>query len=187
MNLPNKLTVIRMLLIPVFILVMAINAQNSNEGLNALQIIATIIFVGASFTDWLDGYIARKDDLVTNFGKFADPMADKMLVMSAFIMLVGVDQAPAWVVTIIVCREIAITGLRTILVEQGEVMAAAKAGKLKTVTQMISIILLLLHDWPFQFLPFSLGEVFLYLALIATVYSGYEYFKHSWSVFSRSM
>ena len=102
--------------------------------------------------------MARKWHVVTNFGKFADPLADKMLVMSAFIMLVGINQAPAWVVSVIICRELAVTGLRLLLVENGgTVLAAAMPGKIKTVTQMLSIIL--------------------YIALFFTIYSGYDYFK----------
>ncbi|RLK63236.1 CDP-diacylglycerol--glycerol-3-phosphate 3-phosphatidyltransferase [Atopobacter sp. AH10] len=190
MNLPNKLTVIRMGLIPVFLLVMELSVQSNNLAMpypNQLRILAAVIFAIASATDWFDGQIARKYNLVTNFGKFADPMADKMLVMSAFILLAALGEAPGWVVAIIVCRELAVTGLRTILVEQGQVLAAGKAGKWKTATQMLSIIFLILKDWPFSLWHFPIGDVLLYLALLATIYSGYEYFKNNWSVFSRSM
>ena len=113
---------------------------------NVMHIAAAVVFAIASITDYLDGYLARKWHVVTNFGKFADPLADKMLVMSAFIMLVGINQAPAWVVSVIICRELAVTGLRLLLVENGgTVLAAAMPGKIKTVTQMLSIILLLCH------------------------------------------
>ena len=122
-------------------------------------------------TDYLDGYLARKWHVVTNFGKFADPLADKMLVMTAFIMLVGLDLSPAWVSAVIICRELAVTGLRLLLVETGgKVLAAAMPGKIKTTTQMLSVIFLLCH-WTF------LGNVFLYIALFFTIYSGYDYFK----------
>ena len=132
---------------------------------------AAVIFALASFTDYLDGYLARQWGVVTNFGKFADPLADKMLVMSAFIMLVGLDLAPAWISAIIICRELAVTGLRLLLVETGgEVLAAAMPGKIKTVTQMVSIILLLCH-------LHVLGTIFLYIALFFTLYSGYDYFR----------
>ncbi len=152
------------------------------------HIIATIIFVVASVTDWLDGHLARRLNLVTNFGKFADPLADKILVMTALILLVGNGQAPAWVVAIIVARELAVTGLRLLLVEEGgTVLAAAWPGKIKTATQMIAIILLLAHDFPFQSLSFSLGTIFLYISLVFTIYSGWDYFYHARDIFADSL
>lgn len=164
-NIPNALTLLRIALIPVFILLLSVGSSRG------VHVIAAIIFAVASITDYLDGYLARKWHVVTNFGKFADPLADKMLVMSAFIMLVGIDQAPAWVVSVIICRELAVTGLRLLLVENGgTVLAAAMPGKIKTVTQMLSIILLLCH------LHF-IGTIMLYIALFFTIYSGYDYFK----------
>ncbi|MBR4610175.1 MAG: CDP-diacylglycerol--glycerol-3-phosphate 3-phosphatidyltransferase, partial [Erysipelotrichaceae bacterium] len=135
MNLPNKLTLFRILLVPVCSLVwlfpyesVGINLGYLNIGnvtLPVLNLIVLAIFCIASFTDYLDGQIARKNNLVTTFGKFADPLADKMLVMAAFIMLVPLDLAPAWVIAVIVCRELAVTGLRLLLVEQGGVVMAA--------------------------------------------------------------
>ncbi|MGT2742603.1 CDP-diacylglycerol--glycerol-3-phosphate 3-phosphatidyltransferase [Streptococcus plurextorum] len=164
-NIPNLLTVGRIVLIPVFLLLASIpNAK-------VWHILAGIIFAVASATDYLDGYLARKWHVVTNFGKFADPLADKMLVMSAFIMLVGLNMVPAWVSALIICRELAVTGLRLLLVETGgEVLAAAMLGKIKTATQMLAIILLLFH--------FSLaGQIMLYTSLFFTLYSGYDYFR----------
>ena len=141
----------------------------SEENMIIVYILGVLII--ASITDYLDGYLARKWHVVTNFGKFADPLADKMLVMSAFIMLVGINQAPAWVVSVIICRELAVTGLRLLLVENGgTVLAAAIPGKIKTVTQMLAIILLLCH------LHF-VGTIMLHIALFFTIYSGYDYFK----------
>ena len=164
-QIPNLLTIGRILFIPIFIFILTVG--NSIES----HIVAAIIFAIASITDYLDGYLARKWHVVTNFGKFADPLADKMLVMSAFIMLVGINQAPAWVVSVIICRELAVTGLRLLLVENGgTVLAAAMPGKIKTVTQMLAIILLLCH------LHF-VGTIMLYIALFFTIYSGYDYFK----------
>src|SRR5699024_10001406 len=122
------------------------------------HLVAALIFAVASFTDWLDGYIARARGLVTNFGKFADPLADKMLVMTAFIMLVGLGYAPAWIVAVIICRELAVTGLRLLLVEDGEVMAAAWPGKVKTATQMLAIILLLIQNVPFTMINLPLDQ-----------------------------
>lgn len=170
-NIPNLLTLGRIVMIPIFILILCF--WKSSAG----HVIAAIIFALASFTDYLDGYLARKWHVVTNFGKFADPLADKMLVMTAFIMLVGIGLIPAWIVAIIICRELAVTGLRLLLVENGgTVLAAAMPGKIKTFTQMFSILFLLLH--------FSLiGNILLYLALIFTIYSGYDYFKKSGFLF----
>lgn len=163
-NIPNLLTVVRIAMIPLFLLF------SSVDGL-VWHVIAAIIFAVASLTDYLDGYLARKWQVVTNFGKFADPLADKMLVMSAFIMLVGLGLAPAWVSALIICRELAVTGLRLLLVETGgEVLAAALPGKIKTVTQMLAVIFLLLH-WT------VIGQITLYAALFFTLYSGYDYFK----------
>lgn len=165
-NIPNALTLIRIAFIPIFVILLTI--KNSH-----LHVIAGIIFVIASLTDYIDGYLARKWQVVTNFGKFADPMADKLLVMTAFIMLVELRFAPAWVVAIIICRELAVTGLRLLLVEKGgTVLAAAMPGKIKTATQMLAITLLLCHF-------FIIGKIFLYISLLFTIYSGYEYFKGS--------
>ncbi|HFI0256772.1 TPA: CDP-diacylglycerol--glycerol-3-phosphate 3-phosphatidyltransferase [Streptococcus suis] len=164
-NIPNALTLGRILIIPVFILLLTLWDSYLSH------VLATILFALASATDYLDGYLARKWQVVTNFGKFADPMADKILVMTAFIMLVELGFAPAWIVAIIICRELAVTGLRLLLVENGGVvLAAAMPGKIKTFSQMFAIIFLLLH-WTL------LGQVTLYIALFFTLYSGYDYFK----------
>lgn len=189
LNLPNKLTIFRIIMIPVFMIFVSIPASGSGTQVLGSEwhwqfVVAAVIFAVASFTDWLDGYIARRDNIVTNFGKFADPLADKMLVATAFIALVGINLAPAWLVSIIIMRELAVTGLRLLLVERGTVMAAGGAGKLKTFTQMLSIIFLLIGDFPFAFLPFSIGQILLYLALIFTIYSGVDYFVKNKAVFS---
>ncbi|MER2181094.1 MAG: CDP-diacylglycerol--glycerol-3-phosphate 3-phosphatidyltransferase, partial [Desemzia incerta] len=192
MNLPNKLTVIRIILIPVFMLVV-LAPLNWGEltvlgsTIEITQLVGTIIFVVASLTDWLDGQIARKRNLVTNFGKFADPLADKLLVATAMIVLVGQNLTPSWVVAVIIMRELAVTGLRLLLVEQGgTVLAAAWPGKIKTNTQMFAIIFLLLNDFPFGFLPFSIGTVMLYICLFFTIYSGADYFIKNSQVFKGS-
>lgn len=192
MNLPNKLTVFRILMIPVFILVVSVpfpwgTLTIGNTQLAVTQLVGALLFAVASFTDWLDGAIARKQGLVTNFGKFADPLADKMLVMTAFILLVSQGKAPAWLVAIIVCRELAVTGLRLLLVEHGEVMAAAWPGKIKTATQMLAILLLLLNNLPFALLGIRVDLILLYICLLFTVYSGVDYFIKNASVFKGSM
>lgn len=193
MNLPNQLTVLRIIIIPIFILVLVlpIDLGTLTVGTTQLEnthLIAAILFAAASITDWLDGKIARSRGLVTNFGKFADPLADKMLVMTAFIMLVELDKAPGWVVSIIVCRELAVTGLRLLLVEQsGEVMAAAWPGKIKTATQMVAIIFLFLNNIPFSMIGLPIDQIMLYLCLIFTIYSGVDYFIKNTNVFKDSM
>ena len=164
-NIPNALTLGRILIIPVFIVLLTVWQSSLSH------VLAASIFALASITDYLDGYLARKWKVVSNFGKFADPMADKILVMTAFIMLVELKMAPAWVVAIIICRELAVTGLRLLLVENGgTVLAAAMPGKIKTFSQMFAIIFLLLH-WNLS------GQVLLYIALFFTLYSGYDYFN----------
>src|SRR5574344_377267 len=170
-NIPNALTIGRILVIPIFILLLTL----WNNAIS--HTLAAIIFALASITDYLDGYLARKWKVVTNFGKFADPMADKILVMTAFIMLVAMNMVPAWIAAIIVCRELAVTGLRLLLVENGgTVLAAEMPGKIKTFTQMSSIIFLLCH--------FTLiGTILLYVALIFTIYSGYDYFRKAGFLF----
>lgn len=192
MNLPNQLTVLRICMIPVFILVVGLpldwgQLTVGTTSLAITQLVGAIIFALASVTDWLDGKIARSRGLVTNFGKFADPLADKMLVMTAFIMLVGQGKAPAWVIAIIVCRELAVTGLRLLLVEDGEVMAAAWPGKVKTVTQMVAIILLFINNIPFNLINVPLDQIMLYACLIFTIYSGVDYFIKNRGVFKGSM
>lgn len=164
-NIPNLFTLGRIVMIPLFILILCFGKSLTGH------VVAAIVFALASITDYLDGYLARKWQVVTNFGKFADPLADKMLVMTAFIMLVELKMVPAWIAAIIICRELAVTGLRLLLVENGgTVLAAAMPGKVKTFTQMFSIIFLLCH--------FSIiGTLLLYAALIFTIYSGYDYFK----------
>lgn len=182
MNLPNKLTVFRIILIPIFMLLLVINWQWGQLSVGGAdipmqQFIAAIVFIVASLTDMLDGKLARRDHLVTNFGKFADPLADKMLVMTAFIFLVSLGKVPTWVAAIIVCRELAVTGLRLLIVEQnGQVMAAAMPGKIKTTTQMLAIIFLLLNNIFFAAVAIPFGEIMLYICLFFTIYSGADYF-----------
>lgn len=192
MNIANRLTIARIVMIPLFLLMMCfpkdilgmVNVFHSN--LSVSWVLAMIIFTIASITDFLDGYLARKYHLITNFGKFADPLADKLLVMTAFITLVGAGVIPMWIVAVIVCRELAVTGLRLLLVNDGEVLAAAWPGKVKTATQMLAIIFLLIDDFPVKGLPFSIGTILLYVCLVATVYSGVDYFIKNKQVFADS-
>lgn len=190
MNLPNTLTVFRMILIPVFMLVLALpldwgTLQVAGAVLPVTHLVAAIIFIVASLTDLADGKIARKYKLVTNFGKFADPLADKLLVMTALIFFVQFGWVPAWMVAIIVIRELAITGLRTLIVENnGKVLAAAMPGKIKTASQMVAISFFLLHDIVFAMFNIPFAMIMIWIALLATIYSGIDYFYKNRDVFS---
>ncbi len=165
MNIPNKLTFLRILMVPVFILFMYLDFKNSN-------LIATFIFILASITDFLDGYLARRDNLVTNFGKFADPLADKILVSSAMLMLLEYNVIPAWGVIIIIAREFAVTGFRIVAASENITISASKLGKIKTVSQLISMIFLLTGIKSF-IMP---GIILFYIAVIFTIISGADYF-----------
>ena len=143
MNLPNKITLVRMVMIPFFIAELLIDFPYH-------QPLAAALFISASLTDSLDGYLARSRNLVTDFGKFMDPLADKLLVCSALICFVQLGSVPAWMVIIIIAREFAITGLRSLAAADGIIIAASKWGKAKTISQMIAIILMLFGNWPFS-------------------------------------
>lgn len=188
MNLANKLTLIRILLVPIFLVF--IGTKDIPYG----STIATIIFVLASITDKLDGYIARSRNQITNFGKFMDPLADKLLVTAALISLVELQIVPAWAAVIIIAREFAVSGLRSIAASQGKVIAASWWGKIKTVIQIIAIILLLVkvNIGDFKYLSAFIRKdnawthffevvpsIMLMAAVIITLISGYEYFKHN--------
>ncbi|MHC5252494.1 CDP-diacylglycerol--glycerol-3-phosphate 3-phosphatidyltransferase [Listeria kieliensis] len=192
MNLPNKLTVARIILIPIFVILCVVPFHFGvlywlGSAIPVTNLIATIIFIIAALTDWFDGHLARKYNLITNFGKFADPMADKLLVTAAFIILVEMNVAPAWVIILIISRELAVTGLRLLLVEGGEVLAAGQLGKIKTFTQMIAIPLLLLNNFPFAWTGIRVDLIFLYVCAFFAVWSGIDYFYKNRGVFKGSM
>lgn len=190
MNLPNKLTLVRMILVPVFLLFISV------ESIPYGFTLATVVFAIAAYTDHLDGKIARRDNLITNFGKFMDPLADKLLVTSALIALVDYNLIGAWIVVVIIAREFAVSGLRTIAASEGVVIAASMWGKIKTTTQIIAIISLLIKlismkeaymmDF-FQSAPFlsSFFKIFppvmIYVAVFFTIMSGMDYFKNGWA------
>jgi len=187
MNLPNKITISRIFLIPIFIIVLSIPVDwgEWNIGTNTLPVthfVAGLIFIIASLTDWLDGYIARKYQLVTNMGKFLDPLADKLLVSAAFILLVELDLAAAWIVIVIISREFAVTGFRLVAAGEGIVLAASNMGKLKTVSQIAAIAFLIFHNFPFSYIAVPIDTIILYIALILTVWSGADYFIKNWHV-----
>ena len=191
-NLPNKITMSRIFLIPIFMLFMLVDFNFGNvivlgTTIQTGHLIGGIIFIFASITDWLDGYIARKNNLVTNMGKFLDPLADKLLVSAAFIILVELGTAPSWIIIIIISREFAVTGLRLILAGGGEVVAANQLGKIKTVAQILAIISLLLNNIYFESIGVPFGMIMLYIALVFTVWSGADYFYKNRHVLLKSM
>ena len=173
MNLPNKLTVLRVIAVPFFIALYMTNHIYA----------ATILFILASATDALDGRIARARGLVTNFGKIMDPLADKILVISALVVLVQLGDVPGWMLIVILAREFIVAGLRTVAAADGIVIAAAFSGKLKTVTQMIAVPLLLLKNWPCSYVNFPLDQIMLWICVIMTVISGVEYIYKNKEVF----
>lgn len=173
MNLPNKLTIGRIIAVPFFIAAFMLE----------WYLLAFVLFCGASLTDLLDGKIARARGLVTNFGKIMDPLADKILCYSAFCLLIDVRVMPAWMLIIILAREFAIAGMRTVAASEGMVIAAGMSGKIKTVLQMIAIPLLILALGPLEVLM-TPGMIVLWASLIMTVYSGIEYIVQNKQVFS---
>mgnify|MGYP002562378382 FL=1 len=192
MNLPNKLTLFRIILVPIMVIVSFFDITGSFLGISTTMWIMELIFIIASITDKLDGYLARKNNQVTNFGKFLDPIADKILVVAAMILFVEMGRLPAWIPIIVIFREFAVSGYRLIAVQNsGKVIAANVWGKLKTVTQMIAIILMFLTTQPYfafvnsaltymttgDFVMNILASVFMTVSVIATIFSGYEYLK----------
>ena len=167
MNLPNRLTLLRISLIPVVVLLMYIDHP-------VAQALALLMFILAAFTDFLDGYLARRNKIVTNLGKFLDPVADKLLVLSTMIGLCGLNRFPAWACIIILFREIAVDGLRMIAVEQRRVIPAGWLGKIKTVLQLATIVLYFLRNRPFG--SFPMDRILLGITLLMTIWSGVDYF-----------
>ena len=163
MNLPNKLTVLRIILIVPFLLVLYLPVSGGDY-------IAAAIFILASLTDLLDGQIARKRKLVTDFGKFADPLADKMLVTAAMLWFVECGQMPAWAVLVVIVREFSVSGLRMVASDRGRVIAAGWSGKVKTAATMVCIVLMLL-PMTAMLSPLCVGVI-----VVTTIYSGVEYF-----------
>jgi CDP-diacylglycerol---glycerol-3-phosphate 3-phosphatidyltransferase len=181
MNIPNQITISRILLIPIFMIFLLIDFNWGSLGILGAEVpvshfIAAIIFIVAAGTDWLDGYYARKYNLVTNMGKFLDPLADKLLITAAFVGLVGLDMFPAWAAVVILSREFAVTGLRLVASGSGEVIAASIWGKWKTVSQIVAAAAVLLHNPVFALAGIPFDLIMIYTAVILTVFSGVDYF-----------
>jgi CDP-diacylglycerol--glycerol-3-phosphate 3-phosphatidyltransferase len=181
MNIPNQITVSRIIMIPIFVAFMLVDfGWGDVTFLGATipvgHLLGAIIFILAAVTDFIDGYYARKHNLVTNMGKFLDPLADKLLVSAALIILVELGFAPAWIVILIISREFAVTGLRLILADEGEVVAAKQLGKIKMWTQIVAVSALLLHNVFFEMFSIPFASIMLYVSLFFTIWSGWDYF-----------
>ena len=195
MNLANKLTIFRMILVPIMVIIPFFNIKVEIAGIPLTYLLIDIIFIIASLTDKLDGYIARSKNQVTTFGKFLDPLADKILVLTAMIMLVEMRKLPAWIPIIVLAREFIVSGYRLVAVEKGgKVIAASKWGKLKTVTQMIAIILAFLDMNEFgrcfsgiltgsDLILNTVVTIMMIVQVIATIFSGWDYLKGSRDLF----
>ena len=195
MNLPNKLTIFRILLVPIMVIISYLNIKGTFLDISIAYWIMGLIFIIASYTDHLDGKIARKRNIITTFGKFADPLADKILVLATMLILVEMGKLPAWIPIIVLTREFIVSGYRLIAVQkQGQVIAANIWGKLKTVTQMIAIILMFLDinaygDFftkkltGYNLVINILSTTVMTISVIATIFSGYEYLKGSKELF----
>lgn len=176
MNIANKITIIRILLIPVLIVFLTIDIPYHME-------IALFVFVIASLTDKLDGYIARKYNLITDLGKFLDPLADKLLVSAALLMFIQLGKIDAWIVFVVLAREFAVTGLRAVAANKNIVIAASQLGKIKTTIQIITIIVILLNNFPFNLVGLHMDIILVYLTLIITTASGIDYFIRNLDIF----
>lgn len=186
MNTPNKLSIFRILLVPVLLIVMmfpyghfnipVLELEFGTVSISIVNIIALVIFAVASFTDFLDGYLARKHNLVTSFGKFIDPIADKLLVNTMFLLFLVNGWVPALPVILMVARDTIVDGLRMSASNKGKVVAAGYLGKVKTVSQMVTIIFVLLNNWPFELFRFPLTDFLIWFATLTSVVSGISYF-----------
>ncbi|WP_313639258.1 CDP-diacylglycerol--glycerol-3-phosphate 3-phosphatidyltransferase [Paenibacillus sp. FSL K6-0276] len=183
MNLPNRITLARICLIPIMMFFLLVDFNFYPEPihwgsfqLSVNHLVAAVIFLLAASTDGIDGYIARKYNMVTNLGKLLDPLADKLLVSAVLISLVELGRCDSWIAIVIISREFAVTGLRQIALLEGKVVAASKWGKIKTVVQIVAISLLLLNNFPFQFVSIPVDDIAIWAAALITIYSGVDYF-----------
>ena len=199
MNLANKLTILRILLVPLMVIIPFFHIEGDLWGIPVTYIIIDVIFVIAALTDKLDGHIARSRNQITTFGKFLDPIADKIVVVTAMIMLVEFGHLPAWIPIIVILREFVVSGYRLIAVQkQGNVIAANIWGKLKTVTQMVAVTLAFLDPNPFGAIfegnlsgfPFVMNllvTLLMSVSVVATIFSGWEYLKGGKELFRDSL
>ncbi|MBE7053194.1 MAG: CDP-diacylglycerol--glycerol-3-phosphate 3-phosphatidyltransferase [Ruminococcaceae bacterium] len=187
MNLPNKITIARIMLIPFFMFTLLAREIFGPDNAFIMDIISAMLFIIASATDGVDGYIARKNNQVTDFGKFLDPIADKLLVAAALISLVELGRIPAYMVFIILAREFIVTGLRIIAVQNGIVLAAEMTGKIKTVIQIIAtVICILFASEKFNLFGISICHIAMGIATLFTIYSGYVYLRNNWKLIANA-
>ena len=176
MNLPNSLTLVRMFLVPLFVVVLLTEFEGPRILGISKELLGAVIFAIASATDWLDGYLARRHGQITWFGQVMDPIADKLLTSAAFISLVQLDLAPAWIIAVIIGRELAVTGLRSVAHTKGATIVASPLGKGKMASQVTAILLLLLGAGPLPWVA-PLGAVALWVVLALAVVSGWDYYR----------
>ncbi|GED29093.1 MULTISPECIES: CDP-diacylglycerol--glycerol-3-phosphate 3-phosphatidyltransferase [Brevibacillus] len=191
MNLANRITLARIFLVPVLMFFLLVRYNIGTFTIGSLtmtynELIAALVFILAASTDGLDGYIARKRKIVTNFGKFLDPLADKLLISAALISLVEMQRLEAWIAIVIISREFAVTGLRLIAAAEGQVIAASALGKIKTWVQIVAITAVMIRNFPFEFLGIPFDEVATWAMVIITIYSGYDYFAKNRNVIQYS-
>lgn len=191
MNLANRITLARIFLVPVlmFFLLVRYNIGTFTIGTLTMtynELIAALVFILAASTDGLDGYIARKRKIVTNLGKFLDPLADKLLISAALISLVEMQRLEAWIAIVIISREFAVTGLRLVAAAEGQVIAASALGKIKTWVQIVAITAVMIRNFPFAFFGIPFDEVAIWAMVIITIYSGYDYFSKNRNVIQYS-
>ncbi len=175
MNTPNSITLARLLLVPVFFLIASMKIPYADY-------IAAAVFVVGAATDGIDGYIARKNKQVTRLGRFLDPLVDKIMVAAALILLVEMGRLPGWIALIIIGRELSITGLRAFASVEGIVISASVLGKIKTVTQVVAVVAILIKDYPFNMINLPVGSIAISLAIFFTVWSGLDYFIKAWDM-----
>lgn len=191
MNLANRITLARIFLVPVVMFFLLVRYQFGSFTIGSLtmtynELIAALVFILAASTDGLDGYIARKKKIVTNLGKFLDPLADKLLISAALISLVEMHRLEAWIAIVIISREFAVTGLRLVAAAEGQVIAASALGKLKTWVQIVAITAVMIRNFPFEILGIPFATVAIWAMVVITIYSGYDYFAKNRNVIQYS-
>ncbi|GIP21499.1 MULTISPECIES: CDP-diacylglycerol--glycerol-3-phosphate 3-phosphatidyltransferase [Paenibacillus] len=193
MNLPNRITLARIFMIPIMLVFLLVDFDWwsypltwGSYTLPLNHLIGALLFIIAASTDGIDGYLARKNNMVTNLGKLLDPLADKLLVAAVLVSLVAIGKCDAWIAVVIISREFAVTGLREVALLEGSVIAASKWGKLKTITQIIAISALMLNNFPFAWVSFPFDEIAIWIAALITIYSGIDYFIKNKKILSFS-
>ncbi|MCG9968175.1 CDP-diacylglycerol--glycerol-3-phosphate 3-phosphatidyltransferase [Pelotomaculum terephthalicicum JT] len=178
MNLPNRLTMARILLIPLFLLIASLKFRYADY-------LAIFVFVLGAVTDGLDGYFARRNNQVTLLGKFMDPLADKILVSAALIILVEMGRLSGWIAVVIISREFAVTGLRAVAAAEGDILSASSLGKIKTVTQVVAIVAMFVQEHLYSLFHFPVAGLAMAFAVLFTVWSGFDYFINTWRMLKK--